>query len=46
MPQSLLYNYVDIVFSTKYRQPFITDDIEDALFAFLGAMCKDRDCPH
>jgi putative transposase len=45
MPQSLSKNYVHIVFSTKYRQPFITDDIEDALFAYLGAMCKDMDCP-
>jgi len=45
MPQSLVKNYVHIVFSTKYRQPFITDDIEDALFAYLGAMCKDMDCP-
>lgn len=45
MPQSLAKNYVHIIFSTKYRQPFITEDIEDALFAYLGAMCKDMDCP-
>jgi putative transposase len=44
MPQSLAKNYVHIIFSTKYRQPFITDDIDDALFAYLGAMCKDMDC--
>lgn len=45
MPQSLSRNYVHIIFSTKYRQPFITEEIEDALFAYLGAMCKDMDCP-
>lgn len=43
MPQSLAKNYIHIVFSTKYRQPFITDDIEHALFAYLGAMCKNMD---
>ena len=43
MPQSLAKNYIHIVFSTKYRQPFITDDIEHALVAYLGAMCKDMD---
>lgn len=45
MPQSLAKIYVHIVFSTKYRQPFITEDIEDNLFAYLGAMCNDMDCP-
>ncbi|HSK14028.1 MAG TPA: IS200/IS605 family transposase [Phnomibacter sp.] len=45
MPQSLVKNYIHIVFSTKYRQPFITKKIENALYAYIGAMCNDMDCP-
>lgn len=43
MPQSHAKNYLHIIFSTKYRQPFIDEEIEDKLFAYLGAMCKDMD---
>ncbi len=36
MPQSLVKNYVHIVFSTKKRQPFIDKSIESELHAYLG----------
>ncbi len=44
MGQSLVKNYLHIIFSTKHRQPFITDDIEDELHAYLGGICKNLDC--
>jgi len=44
MGQSLVKNYLHIVFSTKQRQPLITDDIEHALHAYLGGICKNLDC--
>jgi REP element-mobilizing transposase RayT len=30
-----------IIFSTKDRQPFITDDIRDDLFAYLGGIVRE-----
>lgn len=45
MSQSLVSNCVHIVFSTKYRQPFITPRVAPLLYGYLGAICKDRNCP-
>ena len=45
MGQSLVKNYVHLVFSTKHRQPFIVPDIEDELHAYMGGICKDMECP-
>lgn len=44
MGQSLVKNYVHLVFSTKYRQPLITESIEDELYAYLGGTCKNLEC--
>lgn len=44
MGQSLVKNYIHIVFSTKYRQPLITEDIEEELYAYLGGICKRLEC--
>lgn len=41
MPQSLVKNYIHIVFSTKHRHPFIDADIQDELFSYLGGTCKN-----
>lgn len=41
MPQSLVKNYVHIVFSTKHRNDFIDKDIEDELFRYIASICKD-----
>jgi len=45
MGQSLVKNYVHIVFSTKYRQPLITTDIETELYSYLGGICNGLGCP-
>ncbi len=44
MPQSLVKNYIHIVFSTKYRQPFIHPPVEEELYAYLGGECKRLEC--
>jgi putative transposase len=43
MPQSLAYNYSHIIFSTKYRFPFIDETIANELFNYIGGICKDLD---
>jgi REP element-mobilizing transposase RayT len=45
MGQSLVKNYIHIVFSTKLRKPFIDEKIENELFAYLGGVCNKLDCP-
>ena len=44
MPQSLVKNYIHIVFSTKHRQPFIKKAIKAELHAYLGGICRDLEC--
>jgi REP element-mobilizing transposase RayT len=44
MGQSLVKNYIHIVFSTKYRQPLISEAIEDELYSYLGGICKKLEC--
>ena len=44
MPQSLSKTLVHIVFSTKHRQELIDDDIEAALFGYIGATCNSLKC--
>lgn len=41
MPQSLVKNYIHIVFSTKHRENFIDEKIEKELFSYIAAVCKD-----
>ena len=45
MAQSLVQNYVHIVFSTKHRKPIIKPPYEDELHAYLGGICKELECP-
>ena len=45
MGQSLVQNYIHIVFSTKYREPLIRAPFEDELHAYIGGTCKELDCP-
>jgi len=40
MAQSLSQLYVHIVFSTKNRFPFIKEDIDDELYAYIGGIIK------
>jgi len=44
MGQSLVKNYIHLVFSTKYRQPLITEEIENELYAYLAGTCKNLEC--
>ena len=41
MPQSLTQICLHIVFSTKYRQPLIKDEIKDDLYAYIGGICRE-----
>lgn len=45
MGQSLVKNYLHIVFSTKLRQPLILPEVEDSLFRYLGGVCRNLDSP-
>ncbi|MCW3789801.1 IS200/IS605 family transposase [Plebeiibacterium sediminum] len=44
MPQSLVYNYTHIIFSTKNRYPFIDKQISTELFKYLGGTCRELNC--
>ena len=44
MPQSLVKNYVHIVWSTKYREHLIYPPAEEELHAYLGGICKRMEC--
>lgn len=41
MSQSLVKNYVHIVFSTKHREDFIDEKIEKELFSYMAVICKN-----
>jgi len=46
MPQSLAKLYVHIIFSTKNRSPFFSnEDIRKEMHAYLGGTCNRLDCP-
>ena len=38
MRQSLVKNYIHIIFSTKHRIPMIDDEIESELFGYLWSL--------
>ncbi len=44
MPQSLVKNYVHIIYSTKNRQPFIDKEIRNELFSYIGGICRNLQC--
>src|SRR5260370_24936676 len=44
MPQTLSFNLVHIIFSTKNRVPLIKDDILPALHAYLAGTARKLDC--
>ena len=46
MSQSLVANYLHIIFSTKDRRPFLKDkDIRERTHAYLGGICRNLNCP-
>ena len=44
MGQSLVQNYIHLVFSTKHRQPFIQPPVEQELHSYLGGICNKLEC--
>ncbi len=44
MGQSLVKNYVHIIFSTKHRERFIKEEIEDKLYDYIGSVCVALGC--
>lgn len=44
MGQSLVQNYIHIIYSTRNRENLISEDIESELFNYLGGVCKELDC--
>lgn len=44
MGQSLVKNYIHLVFSTKHRQPLIYSPVEVELHNYLGGICNRLDC--
>jgi putative transposase len=44
MSQSLVQNYIHIVFSTKHRVPMIIPAYEQELHSYMGGICKNLEC--
>lgn len=44
MGQSLVKNYIHLIFSTKHRKPLIQPPAEAELHAYLGGICKRLEC--
>jgi putative transposase len=44
MPQSLVFNYLHITFSTKNRIGIIDEDISGELYSYVGGVCKNLAC--
>jgi putative transposase len=44
MGQSLVKNYMHIVFSTKHRQPLILSSLETSLHSYIGGICNKLEC--
>jgi len=44
MAQSLVINYIHIVFSTKYREPLIFETVEHELYSYIGGICNQYEC--
>ena len=44
MGQSLVQNYLHLIFSTKNRLPLIFPPFEEELHSYLGGICNKKDC--
>ena len=44
MGQSLVRNYVHIIFSTKHREALILPPYEDDLHNYIGGICNNLEC--
>ncbi len=44
MGQTLVQNYIHIVFSTKHRAPLIHEPFDEELYFYLGGVCNELEC--
>jgi putative transposase len=44
MSQSLVKNYIHLIFSSKYREHLIYPPVEEELNAYMGGICKRMEC--
>ena len=44
MAQSLVRNFIHIIFSTKHRKPLILPPYENELHGYLGGVCNNLEC--
>jgi len=44
MPQSLARLYVHLVFSTKHREPLLTDRVRESLHAYMATVMRNFGC--
>ena len=44
MGQSLVKNYMHLIFSTKHREQLISESLSDALYNYMGGVCNGIDC--
>ncbi len=44
MGQSLVKNYIHIIFSTKHREPLIYQPVQNELYSYIGGICKEMEC--
>ena len=44
MPQSLVRNYIHLIYSTKHRAHLIDEMIQPELFSYIGGICANHDC--
>ena len=44
MGQSLVRNFIHIIFSTKHRQPLILPAYEEELHKYIGGICNNLSC--
>jgi putative transposase len=44
MPHSLTFFYDHVVFSTKYRMPWVTEELSPKLYAYMTSIVQDKKC--
>lgn len=44
MPQSLAHLHIHLIFSTKNREPWISDAVRDSLHAYMASVLKNLAC--
>lgn len=45
MPQSLANVLIHLAFSTRERSPYLTREIREELFPYLGGLFRNIECP-